>query len=80
MIYSTSELPITYRINLNPMNNESIISNILTMETFLLNTNDYDVNLYVKNPAVSNQLFINVTSVVTVEVASFQLVANKALK
>ena len=80
MIYSTSELPITFRINLNPMNKESIMSNILTIETFLLNTNDYDVNLYVNNPAVSNQLFINVTPVVTVEVASIQLVANKAFK
>ena len=80
MVYSTSELPITYRINLNPMNNASIISYILTIETFLMTTHDYDVNLYANNPAVSNQLFINVTSVVTVEVDSIQLVANKAFK
>ena len=80
MIYFTSELPITYRINLNPMNNSLIISYKLTIETFLLTMNDYDVSLYAKNQAVTNHLFINLTSVVTVKVASIQLVDKKALK
>ena len=80
MIYFTSELPITYRINVNPTNNLSIISYILILETSLLTMNDYDASLYSKNTAVSNQLFINVTSVVTVKVASFQLVDDTACK
>ena len=80
MICFTSELPITYRINVNPTNNLSIISYILIFVTSLLTMNDYDASLYAKNTAVSNQLFINVTSVVTVKVASFQLVDDTACK
>ena len=40
--------------------------------------NDYDVSLYAKNQAVTNQLFINVTSVVIVEVSSIQSVDDEA--
>ena len=42
-----------------------------------MTTNNWDVSLYAENPAGSNQLFINVTSVVIVKVSSIQLVDDK---
>jgi hypothetical protein len=43
-----------------------------------LTLNDCDVSLHAENATVSNQLSINVTSVVIVKLPSIQLVDNKA--
>jgi len=58
--YFTSKLPITYRINHNPIQNAFINNNVLIIDTSSTIDN-YDVSLYAENSVGSNELFINVS-------------------
>ena len=72
--YFENELPITYRINANPLRNAFINSNILIVKESLLAVNNYDISLYAENLVGSNELFINVKPFVIIKEESIVLI------
>ena len=65
--YFTNELPITYRINANPIENAFINNNILIIKESFLAVNNYDISVYAENLVGSNELFINVKPYVIIK-------------